>query len=59
MEEVTITRYELERLIRAEHDACHLKTIIADKYENYGTFDRATIELLYNIFVGKKEDSDV
>lgn len=59
MEEVTITRYEFERLVRAEHDACHLKAIIAGKYENYGTIDRATIELLYNIYVGKKEESDV
>ena len=52
MDEITIERYN--QLIRAEHDANQLKKLIADKYENYGRIDRDTLELLYNIYVGKK-----
>ena len=57
--EVTISVERFQQLIRAENDANCLKKLIAEKYENYDTFDRATMELLYTIYVGKKEKSEL
>ncbi len=54
---VSVERYR--QLVLAEHDANCLKTMIADKYENYGAFDRCTLELLYTLYCGKKEDNNV
>lgn len=51
---VTPERYE--QLVRAEHDANHLKTLIADLVEGYGNIDRGTLKLLYVMYCGKKEE---
>lgn len=53
---IAITQDRYEQLIRAEQDANHLKAFFAQKYENYGTVCRAELELLYTMFIGKKED---
>lgn len=60
--EVNYTAIEnsrLEQLFKAEHDANMLKAIIADAYENYETLDRATLKMLYTMFIGKREADNV
>ena len=52
--DICITR--LEQLIKAESDANMLKAFLADKYENYGSITRGDLELLYTMFIGKKEE---
>ena len=56
MENVSITAERYEQLVRAEQDANHLKTLIAELHENYGNIDRATLRVLYTMFIGKKEE---
>lgn len=56
-ERVAITVERYNQLIRAEQDANQLKKLIAEKHESYDTIDRADIELLYTIYVGKKEET--
>lgn len=51
---VSIPRYD--ELIRAEQDANYLKALIAEKYENYGSFSREELKMLYTMFIGKKEE---
>ena len=54
---IPLERYE--QLIRAEHDANHLKAIITDCHENYHSIARGDLDLLYSMYIGKKEDSKV
>lgn len=53
-----ISTTRLEQLIKAEHDANHLKALLAFKYENYGSFSRDELEVLYAMYIGfgKKEE---
>ena len=53
---VCISLERLQQLIRAEHDANHLKALISEKFENYGTFDRDDIKFLYTMYCDKKEE---
>lgn len=55
-EYISITEERYDQLIRAEQDANHLKAFFAKKYEDYGTVCRAELELLYTMFIGKKEE---
>ena len=56
---VTISQERFEQLIRAEHDANQLKAIIADCHENYHSITREELDLLYSMYIGKKEGSKV
>ena len=58
-ERVTITVERYNQLIRAEQDANQLKMLISEKHEKYDTLDWAEMQLLYKIYVGKKEDNKV
>lgn len=51
---IPIERYE--QLLRAEHDANQLKSLIADAYENYEVLDRTKLALLNKIYIGNKEE---
>lgn len=55
---ITIPLERYNQLLRAEQDANHLKKLLADKYESYGSFDRFTMELLYTMYCEKKEDKE-
>ena len=57
-QEVTISGERFQQLIRAEQDANLLKAFVAKKYEDYGNVCRAELELLYTMFIGKKEEAD-
>ena len=57
-ENIIIPNERYQQLIRAEHDANHLKTLIAEKYEDYGVISREVLGLLYTMYCGKKEDKD-
>ena len=52
---VMIAPERYEQLIRAEHDANHLKNLIADAYENYAVLDRTTLGLLNKLYFGNTE----
>lgn len=53
---VCISMERLQQLIQAEHDANHLKGLIADRYESYRIIDRDELKLLNDMFCGKKEE---
>ena len=55
---ITIPQDRYQQLIQAEHDANHLKTLIADTFENYGSIDRTALKLLYTMYIGKKEEEE-
>ncbi len=48
------SRYD--RLIKAEQDANYLKALLAEKFENYETFSREELKILYTMFIGKEEE---
>lgn len=52
MQEVTISMERFQQLIRAEQDANHLKALITDKFENYGTIDREDMKMLCILYCG-------
>jgi hypothetical protein len=56
MEEVTITKERYEQLIRAEHDANQLKSVIEDACNSYSSIDYNCVSMLRTIYIGKKED---
>lgn len=56
---VTISVERFQQLIRAEHEANHLKSLIVDCHENYHSVTRDDLNLLYTMYIGKKEDSEV
>lgn len=56
MENVSITAERYEQLIRAEQDANLLKALITDCHENYHSVSREDLNLLYTMFIGKKEE---
>ena len=58
-ETITISTERYNQLIRAEQDANHLKALIAGSYENYDSFGREEICLLYRLYFGKKEGGNV
>lgn len=47
------------QLIRAEQDANMLKAFIANHHETNTSVYSSELELLYNLFIGKKEDNNV
>lgn len=51
---LTLDRYD--QLLRSEQDANYLKALLAEKFENYGTFSREELKMLYTMFIGKKEE---
>lgn len=53
---VTLSTERFEQLLRAEHDANHLKSFIAECHENYHSVTREDLNLLYTMFIGKKEE---
>ena len=53
---VCISMERLQQLIRAEHDANHIKALISDKYEKYENFDREDLKFLHTMYCAKKED---
>ena len=53
---VTISIERFQQLIRAEHDANQLKTLITDTYKSFDTLDRTKLTLLNKIYCGDKED---
>lgn len=57
-ENIIIPNERYQQLIRAEHDANHLKTLIAEKYEDYGVISREVLGLLYTMYCGRKECKD-
>lgn len=56
-ERVAITVERYNQLLRAEHDANHLKTLLADRASNYESIDFQTVIFLNTIYNGNKEDS--
>lgn len=52
MQEVTISLDRFQQLLRAEQDANHLKALIADKFESYGSLDREDLKLLCILYCG-------
>lgn len=54
--EINVIFERYEELLRAEHDANHLKALIADKVEDYGTFSREEMKMLYTMYCDKKEE---
>lgn len=55
-ERIGLDVQRFEQLIKSEHDANYLKALIAEKYENYGTFSREELKILYTMFIGKEEE---
>lgn len=53
---VCISLDRLQQLIRAEHDANHLKALIGEKHDSYGTFSREEIKMLYTLYCDVKEE---
>lgn len=53
---LTLSTERYEQLLRAEHDANHLKALIADRNDNYHGITRDDLNLLYTMFIGKKEE---
>ena len=53
---ISITEVRYEQLIRAEQDAKLLKALITDCHENYHSVSREDLNLLYTMFIGKKEE---
>ncbi len=53
---VFISTDRYERLVKAENDANQIKALLAEKFENYGTFSREELKMLYTMFIGKKEE---
>ena len=51
---LTLDRYD--QLLRSEQDANYLKALLAEKFENYGTFSREELKILYTMFIGKEEE---
>lgn len=58
MPTITISEERFQQLIRAEHDANMLKSVIAEHYENKESLYTSEIELMYNLFIGKKEEKE-
>ena len=56
MENVSIPLERLQQLIRAEHDANHLKALISEKYDNYESINREELKVLCALYCGNKED---
>lgn len=56
---ISITAERYEQLIRAEHDANHLKALIADCHGNYHGITREEINILYTMYFGNKEENNV
>ena len=54
---ITIERYN--QLIRSEHDANQLKTLLANRASNYEGIDFQTVIYLNTIYNEKKEDIEV
>ena len=52
---VTISQVRFEQLVRAEHDANQLKSLIAECHENYHIVSREEMNLLYTMYIGNKE----
>ena len=55
-ERISITAERYEQLIRAERDASLLKALLTDCHENYHSVSREDLNLLYTMFIGKKEE---
>ena len=55
---ITISVERFQQLIRAEQDANQMKTLLADKVENYGNFSRDEMKLLYTMYCNKKEETE-
>lgn len=55
--DICISGERYAQLLRAEHDANRLKDYIANAYEGFETFDRGTLQVLYALFIGKKEEA--
>lgn len=53
---IAVDEKRYDQLVRAEQDANYLKAFFANKYKDYGTVCRAELELLYTMFIGKKEE---
>ena len=58
-ETITISMERYNQLIRAEHEANHLKSLISDCHENYHNITREELNLLYTMYIGNKEDGNV
>ena len=52
---IPLERYE--QLIRAEHDANQLKSLLEDKHKDYGNIDYNEVCLLHNFYFGNKEEN--
>lgn len=55
---IAVDEKRYDQLIRAEHDANYLKAFLATKVEGYGTISRTELEVLFAMFIGKKEEDD-
>lgn len=53
---ISIPLWRYEQLLRSEHDANHLKTLVAEKLDNYGCIDRDELKLIHTMFFSKKEE---
>ena len=58
MEYTQVGISRLEQLHKAEQDASLLKAFIANAYEKYYTIDRNTLNVLYTMFIGEKEEEE-
>ena len=54
-ERVTITVERYNQLIRAEHDANQLKTLIANRASNYEGLDYQSVIHLHTLYNGNEE----
>ena len=52
--EISIERYT--QLIRAEHDANQIKTLLKQKLDTYGVIDREDLRLLVQLYCGEGEE---
>ena len=51
---ISFERYE--QLIRAEHEANKIKSLISEKYENFENINRDDLKLLHAMYCNKKEE---
>lgn len=54
---VTISLERYEQLIRSEHDANQLKTLIANRASNYEGLDYVSIIHLHTLYNGNEEET--
>lgn len=55
---ISIPIWRYVQLLRAEHDANHLKALIQDKIDTYSEISRDELKLIRTMFFGKEEEEE-